>query len=246
MKRTKLFFVLLMAALLAALAVPTLPTHAASNGSISFDGTGDAASTTCDDADLDYSGSVLADTDDGGGRDWIAIVTEDGNGNALDVDFLGVPATGEVYSSTASTNMGMISSITARPIRLYLYDIGNPGSIDENTAEGAAFSRSGKLLAWDVVDPAGAVSACASLPVVGYAGVPVPSGFALYTINCETAVYDAPAGGVVGSNVIHAGQTWFINPTPEAGPDGQNWTQIFVNGSKLGFVPTSCVGGPVY
>jgi hypothetical protein len=53
-----------------------------------------------------------------------------------------------------------------------------------------------------------------------------------------------PAGNPVGDDMVMAGQAWYINPTPETGPDAQNWTEIFVAGEQTGYIPTACVGGP--
>jgi hypothetical protein len=75
----------------------------------------------------------------------------------------------------------------------------------------------------------------------GYAGPNLPNGFVLKTLTCNVAVYDAPAGKPVGGNAVTNGQTWFVNPTPKTGPDGQSWTEIFVAGYTNGFVPTRCV-----
>jgi hypothetical protein len=75
----------------------------------------------------------------------------------------------------------------------------------------------------------------------GFAGPNLPNGFVLKTLICNVAVYDAPAGKPVGGNAVTNGQTWFVNPTPKTGPDGQSWTEIFVAGYTNGFVPTRCV-----
>lgn len=74
-------------------------------------------------------------------------------------------------------------------------------------------------------------------------GPKVPKGFELHSLSCSSAVLDVPGGQRVGGNAVWAGQTWFVNPTPKAGPDGQNYTEIFVGGWKTGFIPTVCVGG---
>ncbi len=74
-------------------------------------------------------------------------------------------------------------------------------------------------------------------------GPGVPSGFVLRTITCETPVYNTAAGQPVGSGTIHAGQTWYVNPTPVDGADGASWTEIFNGGRVNGFILTSCVGG---
>ena len=77
-----------------------------------------------------------------------------------------------------------------------------------------------------------------------YQAVPVPAGFKQYTVTCDSAVYDMPGGTAVGDNMVHTGQAWYLNTTPVSGPDGQNWTEIFVAGVHTGYIPTACVGGP--
>lgn len=77
-----------------------------------------------------------------------------------------------------------------------------------------------------------------------YQGAPIPEGFMQYDIVCDSAVYDMPGGTAVGENMVKAGQAWHVNTTPETGPDGQSWTEIFVAGLQTGYIPTACVGGP--
>lgn len=75
----------------------------------------------------------------------------------------------------------------------------------------------------------------------GYDAAPVPAGFVMHFITCNSPVYDAPAGSPVGANAVTNGQTWFTNPTPVTA-GGKSWTEIFVAGLTDGFIPTSCVG----
>ncbi|HEX3050807.1 MAG TPA: hypothetical protein VHP83_09155 [Aggregatilineaceae bacterium] len=74
-----------------------------------------------------------------------------------------------------------------------------------------------------------------------FQGAPIPTGFQLKTITCDTPIYGQPAGSPVGANAVKAGQTWYVNPTPVEGSDGQSWTEIFVAGPKNAYLPTSCV-----
>ncbi len=76
-----------------------------------------------------------------------------------------------------------------------------------------------------------------------YEAAPVPAGFQQHNLVCDSAVYDSPGGTPVGANMVHAGQAWFVSPTPTTGPDGQSWTEIFVAGPNDGYIPSSCVGG---
>jgi hypothetical protein len=86
---------------------------------------------------------------------------------------------------------------------------------------------------------------CPGLPWV-FQGPGIPSGFVLHTITCDVAIF-ATAGGILvpSDERILAGQTWFVNPAPVDGPDGQLWTEIFVSGYINGYIPTACVGGSV-
>jgi hypothetical protein len=74
-------------------------------------------------------------------------------------------------------------------------------------------------------------------------GPKVPTGFELRSLSCSSAVLDVPGGEQVEENAVYAGQSWFVNPTPKAGPDGKNYTEIFVGGWTTGYIPTECVGG---
>jgi len=72
-----------------------------------------------------------------------------------------------------------------------------------------------------------------------YEAAPIPSGFVLRTITCDTPIYDTANGSPLSSGEkVTAGQTWFVNPTAKEG-----WTEIFNNGYSNGFVPASCIGG---
>ena len=70
----------------------------------------------------------------------------------------------------------------------------------------------------------------------------IPSGFVLSTITCDVAVFDAPAGTPVAGSVITGGQTWYVNPAPEEGADGEEWSEIFTSGPVNGYIPTICIG----
>jgi hypothetical protein len=78
------------------------------------------------------------------------------------------------------------------------------------------------------------------LPSSVFQGAPIPTGFVLRTITCDTPVYDTAGGKPVGDNKVTNGQTWYVNPTPVSA-NGQSWTEIFVAGYINGFVLTSCV-----
>lgn len=73
-------------------------------------------------------------------------------------------------------------------------------------------------------------------------GPGVPDGFVLRTIVCTIPVYTQPGGVPVGSDKLLAGQTWYVDPVSVKGPDGKNWTEVFVSGDEDVFIPTVCVG----
>jgi hypothetical protein len=141
--------------------------HAATNVSILFDGTG-VNGATCADADLDYHFLLTATTDDGAGCDYIAVITFDGYGNPLDVDFL-CYGTGPVYYQTEYTDMGTIANPAARPIWVAIYKIpAPPGGMNENTVAAAQWVLSFGPQAFrgsSNIDPAPINTACATLPI---------------------------------------------------------------------------------
>jgi hypothetical protein len=76
---------------------------------------------------------------------------------------------------------------------------------------------------------------------IEFAGPGLPSGFALKTITCDVALFDAPGGHPVGDNVLKLGQTWYVNPETRADGAGVAWTEVFVSSYQNGYVPASCV-----
>jgi hypothetical protein len=79
------------------------------------------------------------------------------------------------------------------------------------------------------------------VPCSGFQGAPIPAGFVLRTITCNTPVYTLPGDQVVGSNAVTSGQTWFVNPTTTTA-GGSSWTEIFVSGFNNAWIPSNCVG----
>jgi hypothetical protein len=73
-------------------------------------------------------------------------------------------------------------------------------------------------------------------------GPKAPKNFVLRSLVGSSAVLDEPGGKQVEDNAVYAGQSWFVSPEPVVGPDGKNYTQIFVGGWKLGYIPTECIG----
>jgi hypothetical protein len=77
---------------------------------------------------------------------------------------------------------------------------------------------------------------------VGFQGAPIPAGFVLRTITCNTPVYDTAGGKPLSSGeAVTAGQTWFVGTAKAAGKS--SWTEIFNNGYLDGYIPSRCVGG---
>jgi hypothetical protein len=79
------------------------------------------------------------------------------------------------------------------------------------------------------------------VPCAGFEGAPIPTGFVLRTIVCNTPVYDVAAGKAVDGDAVTSGQTWFVNPTPTSA-GGSSWTEIFLSGFNNAWIPSSCVG----
>jgi hypothetical protein len=81
------------------------------------------------------------------------------------------------------------------------------------------------------------------LPPPAYRGAPIPGGFVLRTITCDTPVYDTAGGSPLSTGEkVTAGQSWFVSPTPQV-VGATSWTEIFNAGLLDGFIPTACVGG---
>ena len=181
---------------------------------------GGTVSITCTDFNASGTGPSTLDRDNtGAGQEAVRLVVTDGIGTVL-------------YSLSFSNSLG---TYTAGLINTTLYTTApafNPITVTE-------ISLAGNGLA-EQVDVIG-TGECAGLPLATYQGVPIPAGFVLRTITCDTAVFTEPVGSPVGSNAVTNGQTWYVNPVPVAGGDGQDWTEIFVAGPINGFVPTSCV-----
>lgn len=75
-----------------------------------------------------------------------------------------------------------------------------------------------------------------------FTGAGIPAGFVMHNIVCTVPVYTQPAGVPVGNDRVLSGQTWFVNPTPVEGADGEQWTEIFVGSAINPWIPTECVG----
>ncbi len=205
-------FVLLFVFMLAVV----VPLQAASGGSIDINDapTGQTPST-CTDVRIGYHYSFTADTDDGGGSDWYAIVMTDGNGKAIDTDWFSA-SLGPVDDTDTYDGYDP-DEITARPLTFALYDITDPGGLSENTIEGHNFAVSGTLLAQTVIDPATLTvnGTCENLPFVGSTCLTLPSGSVVGNTPYQTQVYWEP-GKVSPGIFLNPGNYWVIG-TDETG-----------------------------
>ena len=93
---------------------------------------------------------------------------------------------------------------------------------------------------WPGMPAAGSAAVSAAV----FQGAPIPTGFVLRTILCNTPVYDAAGGNRLPTGeAVTAGQTWYVNPTPVMSAGGAPWTEIFVAGFSNPWIPTACVAG---
>lgn len=76
-----------------------------------------------------------------------------------------------------------------------------------------------------------------------YSNIPLVNGVLpeLLTITCNTPVYDAPAGNVVGSNSVYVGQTFFKVGDVVYDSQGIGWIAIYVGAPNYPFIPIRCV-----
>jgi hypothetical protein len=212
MKR-KAFPIVLMLAVVALLAVLAGPASAVSVTGLSID-------FSCDRMHVSDPYTIVYNRDNtGSGREAVTIEVRDGMGKLLHYE-AGSEPLGTVHIP-GGFNISYSATPEWNPIVLRWYsDAGNglPRQI--------ARELGGK---------------CEGLPWAPSQEVPVPPGFEQREITCDVPVYDQPAGSPVGDNRVTAGQHWNVNLTPVAGPDGRNWTEIFVAGPNTGFIPTACV-----
>ncbi len=172
-------FVAGMAVLALLIAVPAF---AASGGTIRFtDVHNYAFGPNCAHIYGWYYYDLTADTDDFSGYDFIAVLTVDALGRPLDNDFWGFgPGT---YSHVwDSYDPGLIlTDIVARPITIALFDIPDPGALDENTLEAANWVlANGSFMDEAVLDPAVVNPAgCAGVPLLDAFSfrAPAPAAF---------------------------------------------------------------------
>jgi hypothetical protein len=186
--------------------------HAGGGGasiSISSAPTGQSPDT-CDDVELEYHFVIPdASTDDGGGTDWFAIAMTDGRGNFVDTDWEG-ESVGSVddFDTFDGEDPAVIK---ARPITFSLYDITDPGAIDENTVEGHNFATSGTLLAQTTFDPGTLTinGTCDSLPFGSGSCLSLPAGSVVGNTPYQVQVYWAP-DKVSPGIFLNPGNYWVI------------------------------------
>jgi len=179
----------------------------------------------CDEFIVTYD-DVLFDRDNTGSNAEAYLLTIiDGSGNVLFsyTDARTLPFTISSTSETLPYDIAPVSN----PIRLLL--VSNAGNgFEEQTI-------------WDLVGN----SPCLPPPttITPFTGAGIPAGFVMHYITCTTPVYTQAAGVPVGNDRVLEGQTWFVDPEPVEGADGQQWTEIFVGSFINPWIPTACVGG---
>jgi hypothetical protein len=72
-------------------------------------------------------------------------------------------------------------------------------------------------------------------------GPDIPANFTMQSIICDTPIYDSPAGSLVGSATVYAGQTFYADPVDTLAADGSHWTQLFVGAWTYPYIPSACV-----
>lgn len=135
----------------------------------------------CAQADPDFAATFIPNTNDANNTDYLALVHTDGYGTVVDVDIAGFPvgaapvAPPPLFDVHAGSN-GAFPLIAARPVVSYLYDVGDPGGINENSAAGLAFALAGVLLDMATFDPIAYEPACANFPLVNNPAPPAQPG----------------------------------------------------------------------
>ncbi len=169
-----LFRMPVLVAALLALTATEAPVWAIANADLFATGTsvgGNRVVGDCAQADPDFAATFIPNTNDANGTDYLALVHTDGFGTVVDVDIAGFPvgaapiAPPPLFDVHAGSN-GAFPLIAARPVIAYLYDVGDPGGINENSAAGLAFALAGVLLDVATFDPLTYEPACANFPLV--------------------------------------------------------------------------------
>jgi hypothetical protein len=165
--------------------------------------------------------------------------------------------TGSFYVVATAPNYGVISSMTGNitayadqqatfglllnPTKITLADH-TPITVFIQTYDGP--NQTGRITllstgAWDCTTGNTVSPASYTIPPASIATY--PNGFVLKVILCETPIYDAPAGHTIGSNAIHYGQTWFVNPVAAKDSRGKAWTEVYVGSPNTVYIPSACV-----
>lgn len=176
---------------------------------------------TCEDMRINDPYTFAYDRDNTGfGAEEYLIVVSDGKGKMLYHESSWEPV-GTSYSASGGFTIGYSSAPAYNPIIMRVTSPAGNG-----LPEQVALVLTGE---------------CEGLPWAS--GPAYPAGYVQRTILCDVPVYNTPGGAPVGDNALTAGQSWHVNPTPVEGPDGQQWTEVFVGGYQRPFIPTACVGG---
>lgn len=215
MRALKIASILLLLAVLALAAAPKTATEAASTGAIT---------DVCRNGDsLIVTVNALGDEDDSGGYDEIGAVLYLQSYNYYVIQFGPIPADNQFHTLAFLFDVSGVDPSAEAHICAGNGD--GSGHTTDTEFDGCSFYAD--------------IPACA--PFAGPPGPSIPAGFELHTITCSTAVYGLPGGQPVGANAVLAGQTWYVNPVPVAGPDGEDWTEIFLSGPVNAYIPAVCV-----
>jgi hypothetical protein len=71
-------------------------------------------------------------------------------------------------------------------------------------------------------------------------GINPPTQRAMGTVNYDTPLFSEPNPDTLRSEVLKAGQTWFVI-AEKTGTDGQQWYEVFVGGYHTAFVPAAAL-----
>lgn len=155
------------------------------------------------------------------------------------------PSSAVCDSNTLTVTISVLSPTTATP-RIFVN--GTPiGTLSySNVSADFTFSLKDTRFSMgatvSVVNPSDPINYIVTATcTAGRPGPPIPVGFVIAKVFCNTAVYDSPGGSAVGSNLIYAGQHWFANPTPVKDMTGKAWVELFVGSYQDVFIPAACL-----
>jgi hypothetical protein len=175
----------------------------------------------CDFFSVTYTDVVFDRDNTGSGAEAFTGIITDGDGNMI-AAFADARLLGDTIPAFTEDFFYGVAPVS-NPIRFRLVSDAGNGLPEQ--------------VIWDLTG----LSPC--LPPPPFQGAGIPAGFVMHHITCTTPVYTEAAGVPVGSDQVLAGQTWYVDPTPVEGTDGQQWTEIFVGSFINPWIPSVCVGG---